>query len=103
MAFVSVGLVSLRNSRSTRGHICDKRPALRRQACHVKMLSSEAPSSSASSLKSRIRESLEGLNRGLDIDADSDTMDEEESEVRVFSGRTSVLIIRKLFATINSG
>lgn len=34
-------------------------------------------------LKSQILSSLEGLNRGLDVDADSDVMTKQESQVRV--------------------
>lgn len=45
------------------------------------MSATGSSSKSVSSLKSSLRNALEGLNYGLNIDADAETMTEEEGEV----------------------
>lgn len=50
---------------------------------------------SVTSLKSSLRDALEGLNLGLLIDADSETMDDQESAVRILENKPKIVIIIK--------
>lgn len=86
------------SSRRSGGIVCDRRHCEATTICSknarrlvrqqlaarpsvTTMLATESPSTSISSIKSRLRNAMEGLNFGLSIDADAEIMTEQEGEV----------------------